>query len=549
MHRVCQFRHSGVRATIVSSHSDNPSRVDTAGRMEVIDELCSFEGRLTGTDAERRAANRVAERLRKQGAPGRGRADLRPSAGRADSRPPLPARVRRQPGGRVARRWSALRSYSSLRPRSTSTSTPASTSCGASSSAAFRRTSSRARPDRRRKSTLLLCAHIDAARTGLIYKPGRLAAIVRMGRALQIEVTPTRLIFWSLALLVPVVGIHAAGLDSTAISVIQLLPTLILLIALFALVRIEVSDVVPGANDNASGVATVLSLAEDLDARRPSNLDVWVVITGGEECLFEGMRSFLRRHRKQLDPATTWVVNVDSVGRGDVRYVTSDGLAVSFDYSSRLTQLCDAIAEADAEGERRYRASGWLTASPPTHSPHGFASCDRRQSPASSPSPSSPPTTTSPATSPRQSTRRRSSAPTTSRSPSSAPSTPTWAARSERPGAALAAFGGGHRAVQPDRLHPMAAGRARPRVRRLRRSPALVGRVARGLLAVDLGLLRRPGRRRARGGPRRARNAGRPLVRGNRAQLRRARLPQPRSATSSRYTTGRGRRPWRDQLG
>ncbi len=98
--------------------------------------------------------------------------------------------------------------------------------------------------------------------------------------------------------------------------------------------------------------------------RRPSNLDVWVVITGGEECLFEGMRSFLRRHRKQLDPATTWVVNVDSVGRGDVRYVTSDGLAVSFDYSSRLTQMCDAIAESDAEGERRYRASGLA---------HGFA--------------------------------------------------------------------------------------------------------------------------------------------------------------------------------
>ena len=35
--------------------------------MEVVDELCSFEGRLTGTDAERRAANRVAERLREQG--------------------------------------------------------------------------------------------------------------------------------------------------------------------------------------------------------------------------------------------------------------------------------------------------------------------------------------------------------------------------------------------------------------------------------------------------------------------------------------------------
>src|SRR5262245_51765651 len=35
--------------------------------MEIIRELCSFEGRLAGTDAERRAANRLAERLREQG--------------------------------------------------------------------------------------------------------------------------------------------------------------------------------------------------------------------------------------------------------------------------------------------------------------------------------------------------------------------------------------------------------------------------------------------------------------------------------------------------
>ena len=88
---------------------------------------------------------------------------------------------------------------------------------------------------------------------------------------------------------------------------IQLLPTLVLLIAIFALVEIELSPVVPGANDNASGVATALSLAAELDAEPPANLDVWVVINGGEECLHEGMRTFLRAHRKQLDPnARPW---------------------------------------------------------------------------------------------------------------------------------------------------------------------------------------------------------------------------------------------------
>jgi hypothetical protein len=35
--------------------------------MEIIRELCSFEQRFAGTDAERRASNRLAERLRKLG--------------------------------------------------------------------------------------------------------------------------------------------------------------------------------------------------------------------------------------------------------------------------------------------------------------------------------------------------------------------------------------------------------------------------------------------------------------------------------------------------
>ena len=43
--------------------------------MDTIRELCSFEGRLAGTDAERRAADRLTERLRSLGR----RADAEPT--------------------------------------------------------------------------------------------------------------------------------------------------------------------------------------------------------------------------------------------------------------------------------------------------------------------------------------------------------------------------------------------------------------------------------------------------------------------------------------
>jgi Iap family predicted aminopeptidase len=121
--------------------------------------------------------------------------------------------------------------------------------------------------------------------------------------------------------------------------------------------------VVPGANDNASGVATAISLADELERDPAENVDVWVVLTGAEECLMQGMRSFLRAHRKTLEPDRTYVINLDSVGRGDVRFVTGEGLAVTYELESRLTELASAVAEADAAEEE--------TSAKPLR--HGFA--------------------------------------------------------------------------------------------------------------------------------------------------------------------------------
>jgi len=139
--------------------------------------------------------------------------------------------------------------------------------------------------------------------------------------------------------------------------VLQLPATLVLLVGVFALIDIELSPIVPGANDNASGVATALSLAAELKAETPSNLDVWIVLTGGEECLMQGMRSFVRAHRGELDRSSTYLLNLDSVGAGDVRFEVGEGPAVTYELGSRLTELCAAIADADAEGPNAFRAA------------------------------------------------------------------------------------------------------------------------------------------------------------------------------------------------
>ncbi len=111
-------------------------------------------------------------------------------------------------------------------------------------------------------------------------------------------------------------------------------------------------------------MAVALSLADKLQEEPPRNLDVWVVLTGGEECGLEGMRSFARTHKDELDPFKTIVLAIDSVGKGDVRWVTAEGMTISFEMDARVGQLCEAIAEADREDTNRYRAAALR---------HGFA--------------------------------------------------------------------------------------------------------------------------------------------------------------------------------
>jgi peptidase M28-like protein len=323
--------------------------------MDVIRELCSFENRLAGTDAERRAANWLAKRLRDGGR----RAEVEPTyvhpqvalvhaghclLGFAGS---LVAIVS-APVGFAIVLVTAISMYLDLNAR-----------YYLLRRLFFRRASQNVVSPGTRSDApgrLFLCAHYDAARTGAFFQPRTIAWFTAIARLSPVPLGPFRPLFWSLAILLPILGARMAGIDSSLISLLQLIPTLTLLVAAFMLVDVALSDVVPGANDNASGVATVLSLADELDASPPENLDVGVLLTGGEECLMEGMRAFVREHGKELDRETTYFLNLDSVGRGEVRYVTGEGLAVSFAMDRRLVELCSAVATADRERDRRFAA-------------------------------------------------------------------------------------------------------------------------------------------------------------------------------------------------
>ena len=313
--------------------------------MEVIRELCSFEGRGPGTDAERRAAGMLAGRLRGMGR----RAEVEPFFAHPQYAVVHLIHATMGVAGSLIATVEPAVGFALVLLAAVSTYLDLNTRLYLVRSLLFRRVSQNVvspgnRPDA--PARLILTAHYDAARTGYIFSKAS-NRIRRLPERVRLGLGPFRLFFWvGLAPLLPIIGARMAGLDATWLSALQAIPTIVLIVAAFLLVDIALSEIVPGAYDNASGVAAVFSAADELTANPPEHLDVWVVLTGSEESLCEGSRAFVRARGRQLDRDTTYFVNVDSASFGQVAYEISQGAVISLPHDRQLIELCEALAAA-----------------------------------------------------------------------------------------------------------------------------------------------------------------------------------------------------------
>lgn len=325
--------------------------MDDAGRQQLIDELCSFEERGPGTDAERRAANMLAGRLRGMGR----RADVEPTYVRPQYALVELIHVALAIAGSIVAISVPPVGFAIVLFAATSMYLDLNTRFYLVRRLFFRRASQNVvSPGSTPQAPvrLILVAHYDAARTGFIFGERSLRFARRLSERARVLLGPFRIVFWAgIVPLLPIIGLRMAGIDDQWVAILQLFPTVLLIVAAFLLTDIALSKIVPGAYDNASGVAAVMSAAEQLRSdEAPSNLDVWVVLTGAEEALGEGMRAFVRAHRPDLDRERTVIVNVDSVSYGGVHYVTSEGPVISTSMDGELVELCEALAAAEGGG-------------------------------------------------------------------------------------------------------------------------------------------------------------------------------------------------------
>jgi hypothetical protein len=183
------------------------------------------------------------------------------------------------------------------------------------------------------RNRLILVAHYDSARSGRMWHP-RLVRSYRRIFVLQAL---------SMMALPVLIGAHAV-IQERLFTYIAIPFVACIAFALLLLIERGLAyKYVPGANDNASGVAVMLSLAEALGADAPADTEVMVVATGAEEAGLVGMQKFLRAHRDDLERA--WVINIDNVGTGKVSYTTAEGILLKHRTGKVLTEMAERVSQ------------------------------------------------------------------------------------------------------------------------------------------------------------------------------------------------------------
>ncbi len=114
-----------------------------------------------------------------------------------------------------------------------------------------------------------------------------------------------------------------------------------------------------GANDNASGVAVMLSTAEQLVQTPLENTEIWFVATGGEETGLNGARALLQEHDKELKDA--YFFAIDTVGAGRIHYSTREAFMRNEEVPHEVLDILVTASEKGQHGAIPYPVHGGAT--------------------------------------------------------------------------------------------------------------------------------------------------------------------------------------------
>jgi hypothetical protein len=103
----------------------------------------------------------------------------------------------------------------------------------------------------------------------------------------------------------------------------------------------------PGANDNASAVGMLLTLAENLRSNPPTHTRIWFVCTGCEEVQHYGAIDFFKKHKKAFKNPRVLVFEM--LGAAGPAWETKEGIIIPFKPDPNLVKIVEGIASEHPE--------------------------------------------------------------------------------------------------------------------------------------------------------------------------------------------------------
>ena len=190
-------------------------------------------------------------------------------------------------------------------------------------------------PKGRHERDLVLVGHVDTQRTPLVFRSPAWVKVYDRFTTVAFAGFLWQTVVFALAAIVPLPWAWPAVIPGAACAA--------LLAALC--IQAECTPFTAGANDNASAVGMVLTLAHRL-ARAPlERTRVIAVVTGCEEVQHYGMADFYRRHRAELkDPRA---VIFEMLGCAGPSWLVKEGIIVPFRADPVLVATAEKLAAAN----------------------------------------------------------------------------------------------------------------------------------------------------------------------------------------------------------
>lgn len=192
-------------------------------------------------------------------------------------------------------------------------------------------------PEGETRATVVLIGHLDSGQTPLLFSTPWLLPLFVVIAALAVA----SLVVNAVLYLLGAVTSEPAWYDWSWIG------TAIQSVALVFAMEAELSPHTEGANDNASAVGVVVSLAQYAIEQRLKHTEVWTLLSGCEEVGCYGMASFLEAYKDSLRDA--YFINLEAVGCGDLCYAVGEGMGRTHRSDPSLIDMAEQVGKRRPE--------------------------------------------------------------------------------------------------------------------------------------------------------------------------------------------------------